>query len=540
MDKREITVKTPGYMVFLKTLCALLIFAGIAAYLMAETLVPLIAGLALLVVVMAMNFEYVISTVTLRSFKYTTNAVIYAIVIVLIVGLLNYIGSRQKKQWDMTVNKRYTLAEQTIKLLKGLKEDLNITMFYPDMEKPQFGELLKQYSYNTDKFRYDFADINKKPELAEKLGVTENRVTVLKYKDKIEKLYGFYGEPELTNAIIRVTRPGKKSIYFLNGHGEADNNQTNERGMSALTEGLTNFNFEVKRLNLLEKGEVPADCATLIVAGPQLDLIETEEAIISRYLDGGGHAFFMLDAKTSSGGSGCEKLMAKYGIVVGQNLIVDPNPVVRVSGNIGVGDWRMLPFALQYDQNHAVTKGSSTLLTFYPFARSINAAPNLPMGVTVTQLAYTSPNSFADSTYLTNPNIAFDPASDARGPVPVMACATKPMQGPSKAGTGENELVSDPDGKKGKEREMRLVVVGTSKIAQNRFITILGNGNMMSNIITYLAEEEDLIAIKPKTTAQTRLDMSQKNINDVFYITFVLLPGIIIFSGFTVWFYRNR
>jgi len=87
---------------------------------------------------------------------------------------------------------------------------------------------------------------------------------------------------------------------------------------------------------------------------------------------------------------------------------------------------------------------------------------------------------------------------------------------------------------------MRLVVVGTSKIAQNRFITILGNGNLMSNIITFLAEEEDLIAIKPKTPAQTRLEMSQKNINDVFYLTFILLPGIVVLSGFTVWFYRNR
>ena len=39
-----------------------------------------------------------------------------------------------------------------------------------------------------------------------------------KKQEKIQDL----DEEKLTNALIRVTRPGKRVVYFLKGHGEKD------------------------------------------------------------------------------------------------------------------------------------------------------------------------------------------------------------------------------------------------------------------------------------------------------------------------------
>jgi len=107
--------------------------------------------------------------------------------------------------------------------------------------------------------------------------------------------------------------------------------------------------------------------------------------------------------------------------------------------------------------------------------------------------------------------------------------------------TSETELKSDPDAEKTKKKEMRIILAGTSNFARNYYVNIQGNGSLVMNIINYLAEEEDLIAIKPKTnTPQGKIDLTQQDANNIFYLTLFLMPGLVVLSGFTVWFYRNK
>jgi len=285
---------------FLKILSFLFTFAGVCVYLFTETMtpvrwMPLVIGLILLAVLSVLNMFYISSTVASRSFKYTTNAIIYAVIVISIIGVLNFIAAKQTTQWDLTKNKRYTLADQSVKLLKSLKEDITVLLFYSDLDKPMLADLLKQYNYNNEKFKFEFVDLNKKPHIAEQYQVKAPRTAILKYKGQVEKLYGMFGEQEFTNALIRVSRGGKKSIYFLTGHGEADPDGMDAKGMSAIKTGLADLNFNVSKLNLMEKQEVPKDCQTLIVAGPVTELMAPEEAAITKYLNEGGHAFFMVD-----------------------------------------------------------------------------------------------------------------------------------------------------------------------------------------------------------------------------------------------------
>ncbi len=204
---------------------------------------------------------------------------------------------------------------------------------------------------------------------------------------------------------------------------------------------------------------------------------------------------------------------------------------------MGLGDYT-IPLGMIYDPNHAVTK-EFNLATLYAMARSINLKNNA--GVTLTALAKTSPDSYADRTYLTETNIKFDPDRDAKGPITVIAAASKVIHEAAPVTTSETELKSDPDAEKTKKKEMRIILAGTSNFARNYYVNIQGNGSLVMNIINYLAEEEDLIAIKPKTnTPQGKIDLTQQDANNIFYLTLFLMPGLVVLSGFTVWFYRNK
>ncbi len=522
----------------LKILAFLFTFAGVCVYLFSEAMtfakwLPLVMGLILLAIVSIFNISYISSTVSSRSFKYTTNAIVYAVIMVTIIGVLNFIATKETKQWDLTKNKRYTLSEQSVKVLKSLKEDINILMFYSDIEKPMLTDLLKQYAYNNEKFKFEFVDINKKPHIAEQNQVKAPRTAILKYKGQVEKLYGMFGEQEFTNALIRVSRAGKKSIYFLTGHGEADPDAMDAKGMSAVKTALTDLNFNVSKLNLIEKPEVPKDCQAIIVAGPVTELMAPEEASITKYLNEGGHAFFMVDPKPAFG---CEAFLKNYGFEVGVNLVIDSKPALKA---LGFGDYT-IPLCPVYDQSHEITK-NFTIATFMPYARSVTPSPNPQPGVRMSALVKTTADSFADTTYLTNPNIKLDDNVDVKGPITVVASYAKTLPNINKSGdTSENALKSDADAKKSKETEARIVVAGTSKAARNQYINLQGNGNLVLNIINYLAEEEDLIAIKPKTSPQAKINMTAQDANNIFYLTLFLMPAVVIMSGFTVWFYRNR
>ena len=77
-------------------------------------------------------------------------------------------------------------------------------------------------------------------------------------------------EEELTNGIIKVTRAEKKTVYFLEGHGEPSVNEMEEpKGYGQIKTALDNESYEVKTLVLAEGAAVPDDANLLIVAGAE-------------------------------------------------------------------------------------------------------------------------------------------------------------------------------------------------------------------------------------------------------------------------------
>ena len=64
-----------------------------------------------------------------RQTKYTGFVFVYVVIVVGVLGLANFLAQRYNKSWDSTANKQYSLSDQTTKVIKGLKQDVNISYF---------------------------------------------------------------------------------------------------------------------------------------------------------------------------------------------------------------------------------------------------------------------------------------------------------------------------------------------------------------------------------------------------------------------------
>jgi ABC-type uncharacterized transport system involved in gliding motility auxiliary subunit len=84
------------------------------------------------------------------------------------------------------------------------------------------------------------------------------------------------------------------------------------------------------------------------------------------------------------------------------------------------------------------------------------------------------------------------------------------------------------------------VVFGDSEFANNNFFTLQGNGDFFLNTVSWLAEEEDLIAIRPREgggSGPVVLTAAQQPF--IFWLPVVWLP-LVVFAVGAVVFTRRR
>ena len=62
-----------------------------------------------------------------RQTKFALYATVYTLIVIAVVGTLNFLANRYNKTYDATKNKKFTLSDQTEKIAKNLKQDVTIT-----------------------------------------------------------------------------------------------------------------------------------------------------------------------------------------------------------------------------------------------------------------------------------------------------------------------------------------------------------------------------------------------------------------------------
>ncbi len=495
-------------------------------------------GVAALAAYIILNLSVLKQSFKRKSFIYSGNLIFIVVLVLAILVLINYFFSRHHHRFDFTEAKIHSLSDQSIKVLENLKEEVSALCFFREgnISQAKMENLLKIYDYHSKKIKYEFIDPDKNPGMVKRYDVTLDGTTILESGDKESRITST-DEEDITNAIIKISREKKKVLYFLEGHGEASIEVSEEKGYTLAKEELEKLAYEVKKLTLALSDTFPQDCSLLVIPGAEKDLLPNELETIRNYISEGGRVFFMVDPETAPG---LKSFLTEYGIQLEDDLIVDT--VSRLMG----GDYFM-PIVSEYEYHEITSKFRYT--TFFPFARSVSVAEEKPEGISVDVLAKTSPNSWSER-QLTDREVTFDKDKDKEGPISIAAVVTvepkdKPEEErePEEEQKGETKAEKEPEEKIEEaekiKQEGRLAVFGDSDFATNRYFNFSGNGNFFLNTVNWLTEEADLISIQPKTSSPRTIHMTATQGRMLFFVSLLILPLIVLVTGISVWVKRK-
>lgn len=450
-----------------------------------------------------------------RQTKYVGYATVYILVVLAALVVGNILADRYNKTYDATSNKRYSLSEQTIKIVKSVPQDATITYFNQSTHFNEGKDLLDEYANLSPRVRVQYVDPDKNPEEAREAGIREPGSAVVQIGAK-KQVAKSMTEEGITGAFIRNLKGGVKTVCFVGGSGEHRIDDSDREGLSRFKDLLTKDNYDSKAIDLLQKAEVPSDCTTLVVAGPTRDYEQPEVNAIKKYVEAGGRALFMMDPPLRLGHSdiadndGLTALLQSWGVTLNKNLILDLNPLGQI---VGLGPSVALVTTYSYQPIVSDLKGTAT---GFPLSRSMDIKSTDKSSVE--KLFDTSSSSVA-TTNLSSDRVNVNDPKNQKGPLTLAA-----------AGTYNT----------GKENSQgRFVVVGSSSWAANGFIRFNGNNDLALNTINWLASDEDLISIRPKPPEDRHVTMTRGQLNLVRVTSQFLLPLIVVVAGVLVWFKRR-
>ena len=87
-------------------------------------------------------------------------------------------------------------------------------------------------------------------------------------------------------------------------------------------------------------------------------------------------------------------------------------------------------------------------------------------------------------------------------------------------------------------RPTRMVVIGDSDFASNSGLTG-GAQDVFMSTLNWLLEREELIGIAPKPAQKVRLFITRPELNKLFWIVLLAVPGLFAAIGFAVWLRRR-
>jgi ABC-type uncharacterized transport system involved in gliding motility auxiliary subunit len=471
-------------------------------------------GLSLIGVALSvlLNPQKVRKLLARRQARYGSNVLIAFVAFLGIVVALNYIVNHNTVRWDLTEDKEHSLAPETLDVLKSLKSQVQANAFFTaSYPSETTANLLDSFKFNSNgKFDYKFINPDSDPILAQEAGITQDGSVVLTLDGRSETLT-YATEQNVASALVRLSNPGERTIYFLTGHGEYDITSTQDSGLSQVVATLKSKNYTVKTINLLATPVIPSDALSIIIAGNIQDLSVSEIEAIKTYQDSGGALIVWSTPKVltkiEETNEGFENFLSTYwGISLGNDMIVDLNidpPIIAYGSTYG---------------KHPITENLATLATLFPRAHSVTALNALD-NISLTLLVSTGENSWAETeiSSIENNQVSPDADKDIIGPVPL-------------AFAGENSVT-----------DSKIVVVGNAEFAANAFYSQYGNLDLAINMIDWASDQDNLLNLTAKqSTTRTLVSPTVTIQNLLLLVSVILLPGIVLIIGVVVWVQRRK
>ena len=433
---------------------------------------------------------------------------VFVILLLVLTGVLGYLATQYRMQWDISQNQRNSLNAASIEILQKLPGPVQVTAYATEYQA-EIGDIRKViadfvalYQRAKPDLTLQFIDPVEQPLLAQEANVQINGEIVISYRHKTEHL-AVINEQTFSNALMRLARLEDKLIIELSGHGERTLEGTANFDLGEFGKSLRRSGFGNQSLNLAIEQDIPLDADLLIIASPQVDLLLGEVDKLLDYIDRGGNLLWLVDQESLRG---LLPLTEKLRLTLTPGVVVDPHaqqlkaPITFSLGAV-------------YGQ-HPVTSGFQ-YITVFPYARQITIDDNTDWSSV--SLVEVAPNGWVETGDL-NAEIAFDEATDVPGPISVAAALSRNIN----------------------DREQRIVIVGSGHFLAN---TYLGNGNNLDfgiNLVNWLTGDEEMMIIQPRAALDGNLALSQSQLTFIAVGLMVALPLLFLAIGISIWWYRRR
>jgi ABC-type uncharacterized transport system involved in gliding motility auxiliary subunit len=490
-----------------------------------------------------------------------------ALLVLALVGIVNYLGMKYYQRYDWTSSKLYSLSEKTSNILAGLGQDVDVTLFLQpssSLHDPA-KELLERYAAKSPRVKLRVVDpernLAEAQTLVDRYQVASLNVVVFESggdRRVIEEsaladydysgvqfgqgptLTGFKGEEAFTGAILELVEKRKPRVLWTSGHDEASLDDTGPEGLSQLRAILGQENLDMSAWASLGESAVPEGTDLVVVAGPRAAFAQPELDLLGGYLDGGGRLLVLLDPELDGQGgliaTGIEAWLAGRGVEVGDDLVVDPSATVPFYGDetIFVSAVGRSPVAEKLAQ--------AKLPVIFPLARSVRLGP-LPAGLEGQTLLQTSADGWGERDLANLRGIAKGD-DDVAGPVPVgvaVAAAAAAPEALDEENLDEEPVAPEPTPAAAEPKPAwRLVVLGDSDFLRNGAVANVGNPTLASNAFNWLLERERLIGIGPKRPEQARLTLTPGQLSAITWLSLAGLPALAVAAGVGVHLRRRR
>ncbi len=418
-------------------------------------------------------------------------------------------------KFDLTKSQVYTLSDRTKETVGNLSEPVKAYVLFSEETSENYfhvKDVMEKYASIGDKLTVEYKDPVEDYEFykdyTEKGLTLSDGTIILECGEKLRTLsigqfytdegYGtfFNLERMLTAALVRITGDDGGKIYMVSNHGEYYEPLAEYFEMNAAE-------YELLDLNKLavEAKVIPEDANIIIILAPQFDYSETELALLDGYLENGGKAIFSFAYELGEMPILYTYLKAAWGMEIKHELITENDSSYKIQTPSG----EQMNTAKM--QNHEITANliSAGLPYVAPLAMPVYATKENANFAKVTPLIKTSGSSFS--------------SVESVGPYTVAALS---------------ETSND--------KQAKVLYVGAAysllDISVNT-ATNLANGDFILNAVDYMTDNTGSMDIRSKDVGVATMSMTQSDVNIVYYVLKLIIPGIIIILGIVVWLRRR-
>ena len=496
--------------------------------------IHLISGAVLLVTWMVLHTAAVKDLFLSRSTRHGAGTAVYVglfAVIVVSINVITVTNPTLVRKWDFTEEQVYSLSDQTVKILRGLTEDVTVTAFFAvgANARELFAEMLARERNHAGNLRVELVDADEDPQKAKEYEATNGVVVVHRgaNRTKISEL----AEQELTNALIQVTTTENKVVSFLKGHDEGDLDDDKATGYLYLKKYVENEGYQLDELFLNKVESVPQKVKVLVVLAPTTRFLEEEVRKVELFLAEGGHLFVVLGAEFNQDRSalvdvGLNPLFEPWGFRLREDIVFFEQPMPAALRQL-FGRQVAAQVVLDEFETHPIVEGFKARLKL-PYARSLERLPQTGGGTTLTDLLVAKGEEYwgeTDVAGVLNSSLEKG-ATDHQPPLTVGLVASKPVGEAYKENKRHDQGV--------------MVVIGSSGWLQNKAIPDSNSPDFFLNTLNWLAGESAKISVRPRQIRASKLSWTPEEANIIFYASVLTLPELILIFGLAIWQWRRR